>query len=167
MNPRHSAGFGLLVCGTLVLGACPPPPPPDGPCSAAGDPVLMLSNRDGGPELTEGDEVEVFPPPQGGVFTELDVNIDNMAVSELDILRVTIESTAGEELANVGFFSSSLPLRCMESGQLEVDNLPVGLASSVQLTEADGVAVQLRGTLETTMGEFESVYDVVLRATDY
>jgi len=167
MNPRPSAGFGLLACGVLVMGACPSPPSSDGPCTAEGDPALMLGNRDGGPELAAGDEVEVFPPPQGGVFAELDVSIDNMAISELEYLRVTIESMSGEELAYVRFFGSSLPLRCTESGQLEVDDLPVGFASSVQWVDTDGVAVQLRGALETTMGEFESSYDVVLRATDY
>src|SRR5690606_28945999 len=96
LGPRRglelAAALGLGLW-TLVLAGCPSAPPPE-PCEGEGDPVLTLANRGGGPVLADGVEVDVFPPPQGGVFTELDVVIENLAMSELDYLRVTVDAVA-------------------------------------------------------------------------
>lgn len=163
--------IGRVVLGLVVgcLTGCPDPPP-EGPCAGDGDPLLSLANRGGGPELSDGDEVEVFPPPQGGVFTELDVTIDFMASSELEDMYVSVEAMdTGEPLATIRYFGATLGmvLRCTEDEVLVVDNLPVGFNDGLELTELDGVPAVLTGTLVTSRGDFESRYEVVLRATEY
>lgn len=158
-------GLGL---GGLVLGGCPDPPPAE-PCSGPGDPLLTLSNRRGAVDLAEGAEVEVFPPPQGGVFAELDVVISDMGPSELEYLRVTVDdATTGENYAFVRFFGDSIPLRCTEDEEvLELDNLPVGFVEMFQLEDLDGTKAVVTGTLDTAAGEFPVSYDVTLVRTDY
>ena len=159
----------LLGLAIPLLGGCPEPPPA-GPCAGDGDPVLALANRGAAADLADGDELEVFPPPQGGVFTELDVTIDSMAASELQDFYVRVDAAAtGESLATVRYYGETLGmiLRCTEEDLLVVDNVPVGFADALSLTDLDGVAAVLTGTLETTRGDFETRYEVVLHATEY
>jgi hypothetical protein len=153
---------------TLALAGCPEPEP-SGPCgSESGDPVLTLTNRGGGLELADGVEVEVFPPPQGGVFTELDVFIDALDVRELEFLRIEIDALeTGESLSSVSYFGDAIPLRCTEDEVLVVDYLPVAFVDGTILDELDGVEATVTGTLDTTRGDFGVEHDVVLRSTDY
>jgi hypothetical protein len=158
----------MLGLGASSLAGCPEPQPA-GPCGREqGDPVLTLTNRGDGPALADGVEVEVFPPPQGGVFTELDVTIDGLDARELEFLRIDIVAIAtGEPLSTVSYFGDAIPLRCTEDGVLVVDYLPVAFMDGVQLAALDGVQATLTGTLDTTRGDFSVAFDVVLRATDY
>lgn len=154
----------------VVLTGCPDPPgPPPEPCSGPEDPALQLSNRRGPVDLAMSPEVEVFPPPQGGVFAELDVVIEDMGLSELEYLWVAVDSVpAGEQFAYVRYFGDSIPLRCTEEDEvLEVDNLPVGFVEMYELDDLDGRAARVTGTLETLSGEFSVEYDVTLVRTEY
>ena len=158
-----------LAMGLAALAGCPAPEP-SGPCgNEAGDPVLTLGTRGGGPVLADGEEVEIFLPPQGGVFTELDVTIDGLASDDLELLHVVFEArTTGESLADVQYLGNLIPLLCTEDGdRLEVQYMPVGFTEPVVLAELDGVEATVTGTLETTRGDFSVAYDVVLRAVDY
>jgi hypothetical protein len=158
----------VLAVAPWALAGCPGPEP-SGPCGREdGDPVLTLANRGGGTVLADGVEVEVFPPPQGGVFTELDVTIDGMAADELDQLHVAIEARdTGRSLADVRYVGGIIPLMCTEDDVLAVQYMPVGFTDPVVLAELDGVEATVTGTLETVQGEFAVMHDVVLRATDY
>ena len=164
---RRYRGTGLVLAA-LLLGGCPeePEPPPDA-CAGGGEPTIALANRSGGDELADGDEVEVFPPPQGGVFTELDVTVQSLFPERLEYLWVRVVTPGGQELAVVRFFGDSIPLRCTQAGHYEIDNLPVGFSDALTLQDLDGVSATLTGLLETTEGDFETQYEVVLRATDY
>jgi hypothetical protein len=172
MSTRAASSRGMVGLawglGLLGLAGCPGPEP-TGPCgSDGGDPVLTLANRGGGAALADGVEVEVFPPPQGGVFTELDVTIDALDVRELEFLRIDIAATgSGEALSAVRYFGDAIPLRCTEEEVLVVDYLPVAFVDGVILSELDGVEATVTGTLETTRGDFAVEHDVVLRRTDY
>lgn len=166
----------LVLVGAGLLAGCPgpgpdpdPDPEPEGPCgNADGDPVLALANRGGGTEIADGAEVEVFPPPQGGVFTELDVTIDGLDPNDLDRLVITIVSQeTGLFLANVTYLGDVIPLRCTEDEVLVVQYTPVGFIDPVDLEALDGEAATLTGTLFTARGEFAVTHDVVLRVTDY
>lgn len=160
-----------LSLGALALVGCPEPPPPL-PCEGPDDPQLVLSNRREASDLGQQGLVEVFPPPQGGVFAELDVAIRSMALEELEYLRVVVESVpAGEEYANVRYFGDSIPLICAEQGEgqewLEVANMPVGFTEMYQLDEFDGRPAKVTGIVETAAGEFPVEYDVTLVRTEY
>jgi hypothetical protein len=159
-----AAALGLAT----ALTGCPEPTP-SGPCGPTdGDPVLTLANRGGGPALADGVDVEIFLPPQGGVFTELDVTLEGLAQSELDTLHVVFEDRdTGESLADIRYLGSVIPLMCTEDDVLEVQYMPVGFTDPVVLAELDGVEATVTGTLETTRGEFSVAYDVVLRAVEY
>ncbi len=161
----RGARHGLL--GLLLTGC--PEEPPLGPCASGSEPVLRLANRDGQAELTAGSEVEVFPPPQGGVFAELDVTIDELAAEDLLNLRVTVEdASSGQALATVRYFGNSLPLYCTEDDTLTVNNLPVGFDESIRRAEElDGVPVVITGTLELADRVIPERYEVVLRASEY
>lgn len=163
--PPRRCAVVLATLGLTLLG-CPEPPPE--PCEGSGDPTLTLTNRGGGPQLVDGAEVEVFPPPQGGVFTELDVVIEDLALAQLEYLRIEIDAIdTGESLASVRYFGEHIPLRCTEDDVLELDYMPVGFVDGVVLEELDGVAARVTGVLETTRGDFSVEHDVVLRSVEY
>jgi hypothetical protein len=165
---RRAAARALVLCLVPSLVGCPEPAP-EGPCaSEPGDPVLALANRGGGMAIVDGAEVEVFPPPQGGVFTELDVTIDGLDPDDLERLVVTLVSPdTGRVFADVTYLGELIPLRCTEDDVLEVQRMPVGFIDPVVLEDLDGVPATLTGTLETTRGDFAITHAVVLRVTDY
>lgn len=157
-----------VLIGASLLAGCPEPEP-EGPCAnEPGDPVLVITNRGGGPEIVDGAEVEVFPPPQGGVFTELDVTIDGLDPEDLERLVVTLVSPdTGRVFADVTYLGDVIPLRCTEDDVLVVQYMPVGFIDPVVLEDLDGLPATLTGTLVTARGEFASAHAVVLRVTDY
>lgn len=163
MSPR------ALAFASVLLAGCPAPAP-SGPCGTDdGDPVLTLGNRGGGPLLTDGADVEIFLPPQGGVFTELDVTIEGLSQSDLEYLHIVFEDRdGGEPLADVRYVGEVLPLLCTEDDDaLVVQKMPVGFTDPVVLADLDGVAATVAGTLETSRGDFSVAYDVVLQAVEY
>lgn len=159
----------LLVLVPASLAGCPAPAP-SGPCGTDdGDPTITLSNRGGGPLLADGSDVEIFLPPQGGVFTELDVAIHGLAQSELEYLHIVFEDRdTGRSLADVRYLGEVLPLLCTEDDDtLVVQSMPVGFTDPVVLADLDGVAATVTGTLETSQGDFAVTYAVTLRAVEY
>lgn len=162
-------GLALAQVGLgMLLSGCPGPEEPAGPCrSGAGDPALTLSNRGGGPALGDGIEVPVFPPPQGGVFTELDIAIEDLAADDLDYLRILVDADSGDSLAFVQFLGQSIPLQCNDDGMLALEYAPVAFMDGLELADLDGVSATLTGVLVTTRGEFEVAHSIVLRSTDY
>lgn len=162
MSPR------ALAFAPVLLAGCPAEP--SGPCATEdGTPVLTLANRGDGPRLADGVDVEIFLPPQGGVFTELDVTIDGLAQSDLDFLHIVFDDRdTGERLADVRYLGEVLPLLCTEDDDaLEVQYMPVGFTDPVVIAELDGVEATVTGTLETSRGDVSVAYDVTLRAVDY
>ena len=175
MSRRDSPSLGVAVARALalLLGSAPLagcPAEPSGPCgNEDGDPTLALANRGGGPTLADGVDVEIFLPPQGGVFTELDVTIDGLAQSDLDYLHIVFEDRdTGEPLADVRYLGEVIPLLCREdTDALVVQYMPVGFTEPAVLAELADVEVTVTGTLETSRGDFSVAYDVTLRAVDY
>jgi hypothetical protein len=165
-----SALDGRALALVSVLGGLAGCPGPESdPCDNDGEPELTLANRGGGTVLADGVEVEIFLPPQGGVFTELDVAIDGLAADDLEHLHVVFEARdTGESLADVRYIGNLIPLLCTEEDDvLVVLRMPVGFTDPVVLAELDGVETTVTGTLETTRGDFSMMHDVVLHAVDY
>ena len=158
-----------LALASAALTGCPNPAS-SGPCGdEAGDPVLTLANRGDGPVLSDGAEVEIFLPPQGGVFTELDVAIDGLAHERLEYLRIRFDDRAtGESLADIRYLGDAIPLLCEEDDDaLVIQYMPVGFTDPVVLADLDGVQAAVTGTLETNRGDFSVTHGVVLVAVDY
>lgn len=162
----------LLALACACLAGCPDEPDDDddgGGCPAPGAPLAITLAPDQGdaPPLVDGDDVPVFPPPQGGVFTELDVELTGVDADDVEQLRIEIDDGTAQPLATQVYFGSGLPLRCVESGALTIDALPVGFDESVSLAQLDGVAVTLRATVTTADDSFDSNLAVVLRVTEF
>jgi hypothetical protein len=117
-------------------------------------------------EVTEGSDLPVFPPPQGGVFTELDVYFIGVHPDAVDSIRIEVTDSAGAALAVQQY--NLLPLRCLQDDALFIDNMPVGFYESTVLDELEGVPATLRLLLLTRdEGEVEYARNVILRVTDF
>ncbi len=150
----------------LLSAGCAEAPSP-GQCVSTDEPALTLGSRRGA-TLVDGDELDVFPPPQGGVFTELDVSIVGVAPSDIAQLHVTVESTdTSERFASVTYPGSAIFAWCSEDGIVEIDDLPVGFEDAFGLPELAGRMAVLDGVLETRSADVSTRIDVVLRWTDY
>ncbi len=157
-----------LALSALALLGCPGPDEPQGPCASEGTPALTLAARRGGPALADGGEVDVFPPPQGGVFTELDVTIEGLAIDDVDELRIDVTARdTGDVLASASFLGGFIQLMCTEDGVLALEAAPVGFSSAQDVAELDGVLATITGTVLSMRGNAVVPYDVTLRASGY
>lgn len=165
---RERARWIALLTG-LSAGCAEAPAP--GRCPSTDDPVITLANRQGSRPFRDGDQVEVFPPPQGGVFTELDVGIVGVPLEDLEQLHVTLDSTGSlGVLATVSYLGSAMPMWCTDDDVLQIDDLPVGLDERFAMTDLPdlhGVAAVLEAVVETRSGEVVVQYDVVLQWTEF
>lgn len=171
LDPRATARRCAPAAARLALLAaltgCAEPPE-TGQCPRTTQPVLTLANREDTGPLADGREVEVFPPPQGGVFTELDVALEGVPLDELEQIEITLES-AGPlgMLASVSYPGSALPMWCSDDDVLMIDDLPVGLVDDAYLPDLHGEAVVIEGRAQTRSGEVSVRYDVQMRWVDY
>lgn len=160
----------LLLLSCLSLAACPDEPSgDDGGCPLPGaTPAITLAPDQGDADvLVDGAVVPVFPPPQGGVFTELDVELTGVDADDVEQLRIEITDASGPRLATQVYFGSGLPLRCIESGALTIDALPVGFDESVELSQLDGVAITLAAIVTTADDTFRLDLSLVLEVTEF
>ncbi len=166
MTRAAAAGFGVVLA---LAGGCGEPASDDA-CDGAGDVVLTARpNRLDLRAIDDDSEVPVFPPPQGGVFTELDVAIAGVAIDDLDRVRVGIDDDSGAPIATQEYNGAGLPLVCQSDETigiaLVVADLPVGFDLSAELTELDGMAATLRLGVDTPDGATDVSWSVVLRQT--
>ncbi len=123
----------LLAAAAAVGSACAAAPSP-GDCITRATPTVALANRQGEAELFDGDQIEIFLPPQGGVFTELDVTVAGLAASDLTAFTVTIDAADGPESLAVAYYEASAILMwCSDEQTLQIDNLPVGFSGTPAL----------------------------------
>lgn len=152
---------------TLALAGGCADVPPDDPCGQGDVELLLDPDRPGFPRLEDGGRVPVFLPPQGGVFTELDVIMHGIAIEDVLRIRVTIDPPTGDLLATQMYQSVGLPMLCLPEGDISIRRLPVGFADGVLLEELDGVEAELAFKVFTTDGEPERTWDVVLGVTEF
>jgi hypothetical protein len=154
-----------------LLAGCPDDGPPPGDCPGGGDRELEVSRRDDdAPVLVDGAELDVFPPPQGGTFTELDVVIVGLRADQIDELRVDVQRLDdGSPLSAQRYTGEAVEFGslCQPDDTLLLQNLPVGFFDSVVLEELEGVAATL--TVAATVGDDEVRFevDVVLTVTSF
>lgn len=130
--------------------------------------MLMSRRDDDAPLLVDGDELDVFPPPQGGTFTELDMVVVGLRDEEIETLRIDIvRQDDGSPLAAQRYQGAALPYLCQPDDTLLVQNMPVGFFESVVLNELDGVAVRMSVVAAVGNDEVRFDADLVLVVTSF
>lgn len=160
---RLATGLAGLA-GLTMIPACPEPAP--GPCAGEGAlGIVARPNRLDTDPIGDGSAVPVFPPPQGGVFTELDVNVAGVRAEDLQTLRVRIDDKGGQTLAVQQYNGAGLPLVCAEDDTLLVIGLPVGFSFMTELPALDGLEATLHLGIDTAARTLDLEWDVVLIVT--
>jgi hypothetical protein len=152
----------LAIVATL---GCTSPPTED--CGHGSVELLLDPARTGFPALDDGGDVPVFIPPQGGIFTELDLTVRGVAVEDITRVRLTIDSTQGERLADQLYPGHGVPLLCIGDATAYVPRLPVRFAEGLVLEALDALAGELVLRVEEADDEHVRSWDVVLRVTGY
>lgn len=153
------------LAAVLVLTACPSEP--DGPCAGGGTlDVSAQPNRLDTAPIDDGSQLPVFPPPQGGVFTELDVAVSGVASEQIERVAVRVDDESGAALALQEYNGAGLPWMCQPDDTAVVFGLPVGFDLSVQLAALDGVDAELTLTVDGAGQSLEQRWSVVLRQTE-
>jgi hypothetical protein len=164
LQPAGARARSCLLLAALPLGCNPPPTEGCG----HGEIELALDPARGGfPPLSEGGEVPVFIPPQGGIFTELDLVTRGIAVETITFVQVTIDSDAGERVAEQPYPGYAVPLLCIGDDTAYVPRMPVRFAEGLVLEALEGVEGELELVLEASGAEHTRRWSVVLRVTGY
>jgi hypothetical protein len=154
-----------LILGAAVALACNPAPS-DG-CGHGTVELSLDPARIGFPALDDGGEVPVFIPPQGGIFSELDLTVRGVAVEDITMVQVTIDSTQGERVADQVYPEGAVPLLCLGDDTAYVPRMPVRFAEGLVLDELDDVRGDLVLRIEESGETHERSWSVVLRVTGY
>jgi hypothetical protein len=163
MRSKWAARVGLGAVAASLFGC---PAAPEGECDGAGPVAVEVAPNHGDRSVVvDGGEVAVFIPPQGGVFTELDVAILGARAEGVAALRVRIDDGL-RDLADVSFDGDRLPMRCDAEDRLVVDDTPVGLAPDVELESLDDLPATLQVTLDGDE-PWQASWEIVLRVTEF
>lgn len=153
----------LLLMGVALFGCEPDEPDP---CSGGpGAELSATANQGGGAPLADGGELPIFPPPQGGVFSELDLSITGVAQDNIDTLHVVVTEQGGEVLADNT--NTKFPLACQVDDSVMIADLPISYKDEYQLVfDLDGRDVTLEITIDLADGDsLEASYELTLVAT--
>lgn len=160
MLRRIAAGFVLAASGCPEGG--------DGVCAGDGELRIELSPNHGDTSaLADGSALAIFPPPQGGVFTELDVTLQGLAADDLGQLQIRIVRDDGASLSTQTYQGSGLPLLCQDDGALTVTGLPVGFDLTYALEELDGDMATFTVDVITADATSTESWAITLTVVDY
>ncbi len=157
----------LALC--VVLAACEAADD-GGVCDASviGSPKVQVGERNADVFLPDAGTLSVFVPPQGGIATELDVQIEGVALEAVETLRFEVVASDGSSLAVEQYFGQGLPFVCTMDAGLQIRAVPVAFRDGVQLEGLDGSAVQVQATVTWSGGApLMTSARVDLVATDY
>ena len=141
--------------------------PAAGPCNGDGEPAIELTQRNGETPIVDGADLPIFPPPQGGVWTEIDVRLLGVVVDEIDSVGVDVLDADSASLGSELYLGENLPLLCRSDGSILIDNMPVGFGDLSQLERLDGVGATMITTLAHARGDTVSTIAVTLRADTF
>jgi hypothetical protein len=161
----HAASCFAVAAAVLVLFGCRPD---DSRCREGPQPGIEIANRMDEQPISDGAAVEVFPPPQGGVFTELDVTVVDISPDDLDQMRVTIDVEGAISRADQAYAGALLPWVCREPTGAFLDNMPVAFDADAELERLDGLSAHIVALASLGGGaEARVEYDVTLAVTQY
>lgn len=156
--------WGLALLSLIALPGCEEPARE---CTGEGEIDLVATpSFFNYPQLEDGARVPIYIPLQGGVFTELDIELTGLAEADLGSLTFTIRQDGGDVLANPAP-SMSFPVQCREDGSLFLDTIPLGFQpqwTPDNIMELDEVAAAMVIQLQLKGGEppVTREYDVIL-----
>lgn len=164
MTVREHAARSLFVCG-LALAACTEDPEPV--CVGEGEPDLVVTpSLFDYPALADGGRVPVYIPFQGGVFTELDLELYGVTRDELSSFTYVVRLAGGDVIANPPP-SMSFPFACRSDGSLLLELMPLAFMTPpseiMSLDEKPATMViqmQLEGGQPPVTREYDIVLDV-------
>lgn len=94
--------------------------------------------------LADDDIVPIFIPPQGGIATELDVDMRGVGFETIAALEVeAVMRASGAVVADVGYVGDGLPLECVQDGEIRVRAVPVPFVDGSVLQTLSGAEVNL------------------------
>lgn len=157
------------IAALLALVACQPEA--EGLCEGnAGAPTSVEAfYRFEDVSLADGDILPIFIPPQGGIATELDVDMGGVGFETIAALEIeAVMRASGAVVADVGYVGDGLPLECVRDGEIRVRAVPVPFVDGSVLGTLSGAEVNL--TVRVVRND-ESVAEVTravtLDAQDY
>ena len=161
----------VFAAGGLALalpGLGCPEPSGEGPCAPAGPVELEVADR-GEPTLDEGDVLEVFFAPQGGVFSELDLRVTGLDPGDLEKLVVDLRDVSDQaQLAQEAYGGDAIERMfvCRPDGAWSLERVPVAVLDD-DLERLDQTRAQLR--VELVTGEATTTFErtVVLEASEF
>lgn len=158
----------VLALGAIACGSLGCPDVDDGPCGGDGALAIALRPNHGDPSpLDDGAVLPIFPPPQGGVFTELDVELFGLRDGELQELRIRVDRDDGANLSTQTYLGSGLPVLCRPDGALSVQGLPVGFDLTYTLDDLDGDAATFTVDVITADETSTERWAITLRSVEY
>ncbi len=155
---------GVALLGLFVLAACEEEP--ERQCTGQGELDLVATpSVFRYPALEDGARVPVYVPFQGGVFTELDLEITGAAREDLSSFTFIVRLAGGDVIANPPP-SMTFPFDCRSDGSLLLELMPVSFNWSeldiMELDERDATIViqmQLKGGQAPVTREYDVVLD--------
>ncbi|MCR9162130.1 MAG: hypothetical protein ACE37F_28730 [Nannocystaceae bacterium] len=157
------------LAAILALAACQPEA--EGLCEGnAGAPIdLEAFYRFEDVPLTDGDVVPIFNPPQGGVATELDLDLGGVGFGTLAALEIeAVMRASGAVVADVEYTGGELPLECVRDGELRLRAVPVPFVDGSVLGTLSGAEVNLTVRIRRDDDEAAEVtHAVTLEAREY
>lgn len=155
---------GLALLSLIAVAGCEEPVPE---CTGEGEIDLVATpSFFDYPQLEDGARVPIYIPLQGGVFTELDIELTGLMTDELGSLSFTVRQDGGDVLAQPAP-SMSFPVECQEDGSLFLDTIPLGFQpewTPDNIMDLDEVAAALIIQLQLKGGQAPVTreYDVTL-----
>ena len=160
--------LGRRIAAGLVLALVGCPGGGEGVCEGEGELAVVLAPNHGDTSpLSDGSTLAIFPPPQGGVFTELDVELSGLRADDLGQLQIRIVRDDGANLSTQTYQGSGLPLLCDDDGSLSVTGLPVGFDLTYTLEELDGDAATLTVDVITAGETLTESWAITLVVVEY
>lgn len=119
--------------------------------------------------LADGDTLPIFIPPQGGIATELDIDMGGVGFETLSALEVRVVMRASQAVvADIAYAGEALPLECVRDGALKVRAMPVPFVDGSVLGTLSGAEVTLTVRLHRTdEAVAEVTHAVTLEAREY
>jgi hypothetical protein len=135
-------------------------------CPGVGEPDMMVTPTVFAYDaLEDGASVPIYVPAQGGVWTELDIELTGLREEELSVLDIRAVVEGGTA---TGSFQASMsyPVECRPDDTILLERIGIAFTGVAAPMEIDGRAASFVVQMQLTGGQdpLTREYDVVLEA---